>query len=327
MTKCLFPWELSLENIKENGLDKFNYGFVYETTNKITGERYIGKRKFYNGWEKYLGSGTTLKKAINIYGRCNFFKEIIDIAYSKEELTELEIKYISHVDAVNKKCYYNISNGGDGGDLFLGKSHTEESRKKISESLSKEKNPMWGKNPYENKTEEEMNEIKNKIKASWENKSLEEKEEFSKKLKDANLKRSYEEKLIINSKKSFSHIGEKNSMWGKGYLRTKENNHMWGKKHTKESIKKMKDNAPDRFGKNNPNYGNHMSEENKQKLKESRSIQVILLNSGEIFESITSAGKKYNVDISSIIRCCKGETKSAGKDPITHGKLIWNYYK
>ena len=38
-------------------------------------------------------------------------------------------------------------------------------------------------------------------------------------------------------------------------------------------------------------------------------------------------GIKYNIDISSIVKCCKGKIKSAGKHPDTGEKLIWEYYR
>ena len=42
------------------------YGFIYETTNKINGMKYIGKCIYsrQNDWKEYLGSGTYLKRAI-----------------------------------------------------------------------------------------------------------------------------------------------------------------------------------------------------------------------------------------------------------------------
>ena len=53
------------------------YGFVYITTNKINGKKYIGQRTYKKaGWEKYLGSGKLLRKAISRYGVENFEKEI-----------------------------------------------------------------------------------------------------------------------------------------------------------------------------------------------------------------------------------------------------------
>lgn len=107
------------------------YGFIYETTNLINGKKYIGQKKYDNNrmWPSYLGSGTTLRKAIKKYGKENFKRIILAEAYSKEELDQLEIYYIAKFNAVKSRLYYNLAYGGDGG------SQTEESRKKISNSL------------------------------------------------------------------------------------------------------------------------------------------------------------------------------------------------
>ena len=67
------------------------YGFIYITTNLINGKKYIGQKKFIRQWEYYLGSGRHFKNAINKYGKENFIREIIAIAYSKEEADKLEI--------------------------------------------------------------------------------------------------------------------------------------------------------------------------------------------------------------------------------------------
>ena len=51
--------------------------YIYRTTNIINGMKYIGKRTCYCPIQDdtYLGSGTFLKQAIDIYGEQYFKKE------------------------------------------------------------------------------------------------------------------------------------------------------------------------------------------------------------------------------------------------------------
>ena len=117
------------------------HGFVYCTTNMINGKKYIGQRKFYGNWKSYLGSGLLLTKAIKKYKRDNFTKEIIYIAYSKEELNLLEIEFIKLHSAVESEDYYNISHGGESimAGLHLSKEVKQKmSLAKIGRSLSDE---------------------------------------------------------------------------------------------------------------------------------------------------------------------------------------------
>lgn len=67
------------------------YGFIYITTNLIDGKRYIGQKKFDSYWKSYLGSGKHLREAVKKYGKENFSRNIVAIAYSKEELDDAEI--------------------------------------------------------------------------------------------------------------------------------------------------------------------------------------------------------------------------------------------
>lgn len=104
--------------MKEKIIDP--YGFIYITTNMVNGKRYIGQKVFQNfggkKWINYLGSGEIFKKALKRYGQKNFHRDIVTIAYSKEELDNLEIEWIKNYNAVKDKNFYNISHGGEGGN-------------------------------------------------------------------------------------------------------------------------------------------------------------------------------------------------------------------
>ena len=127
------------------------YGFIYIVTNNVNNKKYIGKRYYgKNGtWKYYLGSGTIINKAIKKYGRKNFSREIIENCETKEKLSEREKYWISYYNAVESPNYYNITDGGDGGNYYY--TYTEEQKKAFSEKVIKhtkgiinigENNPM-----------------------------------------------------------------------------------------------------------------------------------------------------------------------------------------
>lgn len=130
-----------------------------------------------------------------------------------------------------------------------------------------------------------------------------------------------------------------------------ENNPMYGKHHTEETKRKLSEAHKGKYtGENNPMYGKHRSNEVKEKLRKAnkgkkiseetkkkmskankgdkhpQAKKVICITTGEIFNYIKEATKKYNVDNSSITKCCKGYRKTSGKHPITGEKLEWSYY-
>lgn len=110
-------------------IDFIPYGYVYKTTNLINGKIYVGQHKKTYFDTNYLGSGYSLAKAINKYGKENFKCEIIKFCKSKAELDSEEIKYIKLFDSCTPEKGYNISSGGQGGD------HGPLVNKKISEKL------------------------------------------------------------------------------------------------------------------------------------------------------------------------------------------------
>lgn len=123
------------------------YGFIYITVNKVNGMRYIGKCVYgrKNSWEKYLGSGLYLKRAIKKYGVDNFFRIIIDECDNETELREVEEYYIHMFNAVRSKEFYNVKYTSIGGDTFTHNPNKEETRKKRSYNSSGKRNPMYGK--------------------------------------------------------------------------------------------------------------------------------------------------------------------------------------
>lgn len=95
--------------------EKKPYGFIYITTNKINNKKYIGQKKFDNRgrWKSYLGSGYWLMKAIDKYGKENFYREIVGTSMTEEELNQKEYEWIKKHNAVEDSNFYNMMNGGD----------------------------------------------------------------------------------------------------------------------------------------------------------------------------------------------------------------------
>lgn len=63
---------------------------------------------------------------------------------------------------------------------------------------------------------------------------------------------------------------------------------------------------------------------NTQERKQKRQ-KIICLTTGENFKSQKEASIKYNIDLSSITKCCKGKQKYAGKHPVTNKEMVWVY--
>jgi len=182
--------------------------YVYEITNNINGKKYIGKRscKCDVANDKYMGSGILLKKSIKRYGIENFTKEILLVCITKQEALEYEKLLIDKYDATKNTKYYNIHEGGKGGNTKAG--YSEEQLRQFGQKVS--------------------NSLKNSSKF-W---SVISSEEYKEKKRKEMLNRENHMKNP-KYKEMFSEMfsGEKNGMYGKGYLVSGEKNGMYGKTH------------------------------------------------------------------------------------------------
>jgi hypothetical protein len=88
---------------------------IYKITNLVNGKIYIGQHSKNN--KNYLGSGKILKQAIKKYGKENFNKDIIQNCNTKKELDRLEIFWINYFKGIDIDNMYNLSIGGNGGNL------------------------------------------------------------------------------------------------------------------------------------------------------------------------------------------------------------------
>ena len=133
------------------------YYTIYEIKNIINDKVYIGKHKTADLDDTYMGSGKILKHAINKYGIDNFTKTYLFIFDNEEDMNNKELELVSE-EFIKEDTNYNLKLGGEGGwdynnhprnhhlkvkaynisrinnpnGLFFGKTHSNETKKKIS---------------------------------------------------------------------------------------------------------------------------------------------------------------------------------------------------
>ena len=150
------------------------------------------------------------------YGKNNFKKEVLYISKNEEEKCQKEKEFIQVFNAVEDKTFYNIHEGGKGGNTTAGysKEQKEMLSKKFSQKTSGKNNPRYGVHLTED--------TKNKIRQ--------------------NRDTSYMQTISYRQKMSKAVSGEKNGMYGKH--------------HTQESKNKMSQNSKGKTaGEKNGMYG------------------------------------------------------------------------
>lgn len=203
---------------------------IYKITNLINNKVYIGKHKTTDINDSYMGSGKVLLSAIQKYGIENFSKEILFIFQSEDEMNQKE-KEIVNEDFVSQNCTYNLTLGGNGGFYYInssgiakfkGKTHTDETKRRISEASSgrfhsnKTKEILRKKSIENNsvrythqsgknllpKTAEIKEKISKALSDVWANRTELEKEVLNKKLESARSKRKYSKEWKDNISRS-----------------------------------------------------------------------------------------------------------------------------
>lgn len=336
----------TVEYILKNELDKKAYGFIYTTENNINEMKYIGQKKFIKGWKYYLGSGVDFKKDIKKYGRKNFIRSIVEIAYSEQELNHLEQQWIVNHNAVESKNYYNIADGGHSNPM-AGKS--KEEIKRIHKKRCMEVICLNDNGIYSGAVEagEKLNVPISSITSCCKGKrnSAGETEDGSPRAwmytKDYNeesaqiiLGNAIASKLpkpkqiilkntgqVFNSATEASKIFEisrgdisaccRNKRNYAGFMKTGEPC-LWefylGQSCIKEEDIKIEINK----------CNNLQKAENHPMSK-----KIICLNNKEVFNYIGDASMKYLISDTNISACCRGETKHAGK--INGENAVWMY--
>jgi len=93
--------------------------YIYKITNLINNKVYIGQSSFK--WEdtlEYYGSGILIEKAIRLYGKENFTKDLLEECFDKNSLDESEKYWIFHYKEKLKIDLYNLTDGGTGGITY-----------------------------------------------------------------------------------------------------------------------------------------------------------------------------------------------------------------
>jgi hypothetical protein len=153
-------------------------GHLYQITNKLTGEFYTGVHKgdAQNG---YWGSGVRIKRSIKKYGKQNF-KYRIWVVGDLEQMYQLERLAVDMPTINSNPLCLNLCEGGKGrrfvseditgeNNPFYGKSHTEESKQKIS---SAKKGKTYDKSVYVKRTEQHSDKYKQSILEARKHKKL-----------------------------------------------------------------------------------------------------------------------------------------------------------
>lgn len=142
----LIKYSIIRYNEKEVSIIKQKEYYVYMTINLINGKKYIGMHYGFPD-DDYLGSGKLLIRAINKYGKENFIKQILEFSENEEKNAENEKKYIKIFNACESNDFYNIHEGGNGGNTTKGYTEEQKMQLKLKLSLlnSGENNGMYGK--------------------------------------------------------------------------------------------------------------------------------------------------------------------------------------
>ena len=114
-----------------------NKSGIYMIENMVNHKKYIGqtsmrfiRRYWHHQWllDNNKHDNSHLQKAWNKYGKDNFSFSILEVCENKDDLDNLEIKYINKYDTI--KNGYNIQTGGN---VILCNYISPESRKRVGE--------------------------------------------------------------------------------------------------------------------------------------------------------------------------------------------------
>ena len=115
------------------------YYLIYQTTNSINQQFYIGMHRTNDMNDEYIGSGIALRQAVKKYGKSNFVKEILHILDSEEEMIAKEIELVTE-EFILRTDTYNLVKGGFGAGYPEGRKRGPQSEAhKLKRSLAMQK--------------------------------------------------------------------------------------------------------------------------------------------------------------------------------------------
>ena len=231
-------------------------GYIYLTTCLVNGKIYVGRHEL-NRDKKYIGSGELFKLAVKKYGKENFKRKILRICYSLHELRVWEHVYIVKHKSYIRSIGYNIAKG-DVNSSEYNPAKLPEVREKIRKAAKKrmsnpENTPMYGKHHTE-ETKKKISETRKCKKIKWTDEARRKMSEQRKGRKMYEMSDETKKKLSEIAKKRFADP-RNNPMYG-DHRFAGENNPMFGKHFSEETRKHWSE----------IRKGRKLSEETKKKM-------------------------------------------------------------
>lgn len=256
------------------------------------GKRYFGVTSYSPNIRWRNGQGyknAPFHNAISKYGWDNIKHEVLFENLTKGDAEQKEVELIRRYQTLMSENGYNCATGGGVNSGFkmsdeakeklriaqTGRKHSEEAKKRMSESRKGEKAYWYGKKLSD--------ETKEKIRNG---KIGENNPNFGKRIRSEDYLKALSERMT----------GKNHPMYGKSELFLGDKNPMYGKKHSEETIKKY---SEDRAGIKNPR-----SRKVCQFDKEGNLIKIW----DYINQAVECLGLKSK---DNIISCCRGRQKTA----------------
>jgi hypothetical protein len=192
---------------------KHKYHYSYKITNTKNGKYYIGMHSTQNLDDDYMGSGRMIRESIRKHGKEAHTKEILEFFDDRESLRKREIELVNE-DLLNDPMCMNLQPGGGGG--ISGPVHMQKFSKAGNDAFrEKLKDPEY----------REAFSLKCDCKGKGKHmiKVLNERGfDFGSSFRGKN--HTEDSKSLIGIKNSLSQSGDKNSQFGKKWVRNLKTN-------------------------------------------------------------------------------------------------------